>query len=152
MTDVHDPITRSRNMSAITCRNTHPEIILRKALHKAGFRYSLKNQKFLGRPDIIFPKYKAVIFVHGCFWHHHQCHFFQWPKTNPEFWKEKIKKNENRDQLNQKNLLTSGWRVGVIWECSLKGKTSISIDILIGLITSWLESNKNKIEIGRPFT
>ncbi|CAG0903564.1 unnamed protein product [Cyprideis torosa] len=121
--DVHDKATRSKNMAAIRGKDTKPELVIRKGLHKAGFRYRLHDKKLPGKPDLVFPRYQAVLFINGCFWHLHDCHLFKWPKTRSEFWSDKIKKNVARDQVNIAQLKASGWRVGIIWECSLKGKT-----------------------------
>ena len=93
MVDVVTPEKRSAMMSGIKGKNTKPEFIVRKALFKRGFRYTLHNKNLPGKPDLVFARYKAVVFVNGCFWHGHNCHLFKWPKSNPEFWKEKITNN-----------------------------------------------------------
>ena len=113
---------RSRNMSAIKSKNTKPEIAVRKLLHSMGYRFRLHRKDLPGSPDIILPKYKTVIFVHGCFWHRHEnCKYATTPKTRKEFWENKFKANINRDNLNQANLLLRGWKIIIIWECQLKG-------------------------------
>lgn len=147
MADVHDSLIRSKNMAAIKGRNTTPEIIIRKALHRRGYRYTLQNDKLPGKPDIVLPKYNAAVFVHGCFWHHHNCCFFKWPATRNEFWKEKITRNEINDHKKQNILLKSGWRIGIIWECALRGKNRLSLDIILESISSWLQSNQIQTEI-----
>lgn len=114
------PEKRSWNMSRIRSRNTRPELQLRKALHKMGFRYRLHEKKLPGSPDLVFPKYRAVIFVHGCFWHRHGCKQTTTPSTRKEFWLGKFKANVERDKRNVKKLRISGWRVLIIWECELK--------------------------------
>ena len=124
MVDVVRPEKRSEMMAGIKGRNTKPEIIIRKVFFKRGFRYRLHYKGLPGKPDLVFPKYKAVIFVNGCFWHGHNCHLFKWPKSNPDFWKEKITGNQTRDIKNKKLLSVQGWRVKTIWECALKGKSS----------------------------
>src|SRR5690606_16975078 len=96
--DIVSPKTRSRMMSGIRGKNTRPELILRSALHRKGFRFRLHRKDLPGRPDMIFPQYRAVLFVHGCFWHGHNCHLFKWPSTREEFWREKIAGNIKRDK------------------------------------------------------
>ena len=113
---------RSRNMSAIKSKNTKPEITLRKLLHSMGYRFRLHRKDLPGSPDIVLPKYKTVIFVHGCFWHRHEnCKYATTPKTRKEFWEKKFIENINRDNLNQANLSLKGWKIIIIWECQLKG-------------------------------
>ena len=138
MVDVVSPDKRSEMMSGIKGKNTKPEIIVRKALFKRGFRYRLHKKGLPGKPDIVFPKYKAVIFVNGCFWHGHDCHLFKWPKSNPEFWKEKINGTIERDKRNHKKLQDSGWRIYTIWECSLKGKSPDDINREIDKLETWM--------------
>ncbi|WP_257254063.1 very short patch repair endonuclease, partial [Endozoicomonas sp. SESOKO3] len=121
MTDVHTPVIRSKNMRAIRNRNTKPEILVRKLLHSRGFRFRLNVKTLPAKPDIVFPKYRAVILVNGCFWHGHDCPVFRWPKTRTEFWKEKITGNQQRDKRNLMNLQAAGWRVLTLWECALGG-------------------------------
>lgn len=119
--DIVDESTRSRMMSAIGGRNTKPEIIVRKFLHARGFRFRLHVKDLPGRPDIVLPKWKACIFVHGCFWHRHaNCRYATTPKTRPEFWAEKFRENIARDQRNLDALQAAGWSCHVIWECELK--------------------------------
>lgn len=119
--DIVDESTRSRMMSAIGGRNTKPEIIVRKFLHARGFRFRLHVKDLPGRPDIVLPKWKACVFVHGCFWHRHaNCRYATTPKTRPEFWAEKFRENVARDQRNLDALQAAGWRCHVIWECELK--------------------------------
>ena len=113
---------RSRNMSAIKSKNTKPEIAVRKLLHSMGYRFRLHSKDLPGSPDIVLPKYKTVIFVHGCFWHRHEnCKYATTPKTRKEFWEKKFRENINRDNLNQANLSLKGWKIIIIWECQLKG-------------------------------
>ena len=121
MADVHSPETRSYNMSCIRGKNTKPEELVRKYLFAQGFRYRKNDAQLPGKPDIVLPKYKTVIFVNGCFWHAHEgCRYFIWPKNNAEFWKKKIGGNIERDAKNQRLLTELGWRVIVVWECELK--------------------------------
>ena len=107
-------------MSRIRGKSTSPEIAVRKALHKAGFRFRLHRKDLPGKPDIVLPKYKTVIFVHGCFWHSHGCKDSRTPKTNTEFWCSKLTQNVRRDMGNIRNLKNLGWNVKVIWECEIK--------------------------------
>lgn len=121
MTDVHDKKTRSFNMSRIKGKNTKPEILVREFLYKNGFRYRLNYKKLPGKPDIVLPKYKTVIFVNGCFWHGHEnCKDFVIPKTRTEWWLEKISGTKQRDLSKKQELESLGWRVKIIWECQLK--------------------------------
>ena len=114
---------RSRNMSAIKSKNTKPEIKVRKVLHSMGYRFRLHSKDLPGSPDIVLPKYKTVIFVHGCFWHRHEnCKYASTPKTRQEFWEAKFRENINRDKLNQENLSSNGWKIIIVWECEIKDK------------------------------
>lgn len=138
MTDVVDKETRSRMMSGIKGKDTKPELLIRKALFAKGFRYKLHDKTLPGKPDLVFPKYNAVIFVHGCFWHGHGCHLFKWPKTRPEFWKKKINRNIEVDNNNYDKLKETAWRVLTIWECSLKGKSKLPFNIVMDMVEGWL--------------
>lgn len=117
MTDVHSPSIRSKNMRAIRSADTKPELFIRRGLHAAGFRYRLGGAGLPGRPDIVLPRHKTVIFVHGCFWHGHDCKLFKVPQTRSEFWLQKIGMNKARDQSNTNKLLELGWNVIIVWEC-----------------------------------
>ena len=121
--DVHDQKTRSYNMSRVKGKDTKPEEIVRKYLFSQGFRYRKNDKRLPGKPDIVLPKYKTVIFVTGCFWHKHEgCKYFVWPKSNSEFWKEKIESNIVRDKKQYEELKNAGWHVIIVWECELKKK------------------------------
>jgi DNA mismatch endonuclease, patch repair protein len=121
MADVHDKKTRSYNMSRIKGKNTKPEMLVRKFLHANGFRFRLHIKEMPGKPDIVLPKYKTVIFVHGCFWHgHNHCRYFIVPKTRTVWWLNKINKNIENDEVAVTELLKEGWKVITIWECELK--------------------------------
>jgi DNA mismatch endonuclease (patch repair protein) len=109
--------TRSRMMSGIKNKNTKPEIMIRKELFANGFRYRLHNGKLPGKPDLVLRKYNAVVFIHGCFWHGHNCRYFVWPKSNTEFWKEKIRNNKKNDKKVIEELKEQGYRICVFWEC-----------------------------------
>ena len=124
MTDVHDKVTRSYNMSRIKGKNTKPEMLVRKFLFSKGFRYRINDKKLPGKPDIVLPKYKTVIFVNGCFWHGHKnCKYFKLPKTRTDWWKEKIEKTILNDFEKQTQLKNMGYRVLIIWECDVKNKS-----------------------------
>ena len=120
MADVFDPAKRSQIMSHVKSKNTAPEIKLRSILHRAGFRFRVNRKDLPGKPDIVLPKYKTVIFVNGCFWHGHDCKRGQRPQANTEFWNEKINKNIERDNIVVTELEKLGWQVLVIWECEIK--------------------------------
>ena len=108
-------------MRAIRSRNTRPELLVRSALHSAGFRYRLNGCKLPGRPDLVLARYRAVIFVHGCFWHGHDCKYFRLPSTRTDFWSSKIDGNRSRDAANIVKLNAEGWHVLIVWECLTKG-------------------------------
>ncbi|RYZ12573.1 MAG: DNA mismatch endonuclease Vsr [Alphaproteobacteria bacterium] len=147
MADIVDPATRSRMMSGIRGKNTKPELLIRKALHKRGFRYRLHCKDLPGKPDLCFPKYKAAIFIHGCFWHGHECHLFKWPSTRPEFWRAKIARNREVDIKAVAQLREAGWRVGFVWECALKGRTRMSLDEVTACCADWLEAGKHNLTV-----
>ena len=147
MTDIVDHQTRSKMMSGIKGKNTKPEMIIRKGLHAKGYRFRLHDSHLPGKPDIVLRKFMAVIFVHGCFWHGHDCHLFKWPTTRPEFWKKKIESNKQRDEEYISALENIGWRVIVVWECALKGKAKMDPCLLLGEIGSWLENGSVNMEI-----
>jgi len=127
MTDVHDKVTRSYNMSRIKGTNTKPEMLVRKFLFSKGFRYRINDKKLPGKPDIVLPKYKTVIFVNGCFWHGHEnCKYFKLPKTRTEWWKGKIEKTKINDLLNHMQLIEMGYKVLIVWECDIKNKVIFS--------------------------
>ena len=121
MTDVFSEEKRSYVMSCVSSKDTKPEKIVRSFLHRAGFRFRLHARDLPGKPDVVLPKHKTAIFVHGCFWHRHPgCKRATTPKTRREFWMEKFKKNVRRDNLNQKKLKELGWEVIVVWACKLE--------------------------------
>lgn len=139
MTDVFSKQKRSIIMSKISGKNTKPEIIVRKALFAKGFRYRINYKNLPGKPDIVFPKYKTVIFVHGCFWHSHLgCKDAHLPKSNIEFWAKKISSNVERDKRNVNDLIDLGWYVIIVWECEIKKK---NMDDLVNRIIDSLKSN-----------
>lgn len=142
MVDVHTPEARSRNMRAIRNRDTKPELLIRKAMHARGYRYRLGGAGLPGHPDIVLPRYKAAIFIHGCFWHGHNCKYFKTPATRTEFWVNKIKKNRERDQRSACLLKDKSWSVITIWECSLKA-SDIGLEAIIQMIEIALSESIN---------
>ena len=132
MTDVHSIVTRSYNMSQIKGKNTKPEILVRKFLFSNGFRYRINYKKLPGKPDIVLPRYKTVIFVNGCFWHGHEvCKYFVIPKTRKEWWLDKIKATKQRDEKNKTVLTELGWTVYIIWTCEINKDGSGAINKII---------------------
>ncbi|MEO8242376.1 MAG: DNA mismatch endonuclease Vsr [bacterium] len=147
MTDVVDRQTRSRMMAGIRNKDTKPELALRCALHACGFRYRLHPKAVTGRPDLVLPKHKAVIFVHGCFWHRHPgCRFASTPSTRVEFWQAKFNANVTRDLLVVARLGSEGWRVATIWECALRSPAMVELSA--ERVWAWLQSDTAILEIG----
>lgn len=120
MIDVHSKSTRSKNMRSIKSKDTKPELLLRRALHKAGYRYLTHLKELAGKPDIVFTKRKKIVFVHGCFWHKHSCKVGHIPKTHLDYWGPKLQRNVERQAASEATLLADGWKVLVVWECELK--------------------------------
>lgn len=147
MADIVDKQTRSRMMAGIGGKDTKPELALRRTMHARGFRYRLHAKNLPGRPDIVLPKYMAVVFVHGCFWHRHtDCRYTTDPSTRPDYWRSKFDANIERDQAVQFKLASSGWRVAKVWECALRKPEMV--ETAANLLTSWLRSDAAVIEIG----
>lgn len=147
MVDVVDTVTRSRMMAGIRGRNTKPELVIRKALFAKGYRYRVHDKRLPGKPDLVLPKYHAVIFVHGCFWHGHGCHLFRWPTTRKEFWVGKISENRKRDRYVIRHLIKMGWRICTVWECSIKDMPDREIDLVITRCARWLLGKQQTIEL-----
>lgn len=147
MADIVSSTKRSKIMSGIRGKDTQPELRIRKRLHSLGFRYVLHDRKLPGKPDMVFPKYRAVILVNGCFWHMHKCHLFRWPSTRKEFWRNKIERTWQRDRENLAALESMGWRVITVWECALKGKECLPFGTLINTLSAYLKGDDKKIEI-----
>lgn len=147
MADVVAPDVRSRMMAGIRGKNTKPELILRHGLHRLGFRFSLHKRSLPGSPDLAFPKYRAVLFAHGCFWHRHDCHLFKQPSTRSTFWKKKLAKNQQIDRRTEIALRNAGWRVGVVWECALKGRHRLETTKIITHCAAWLRSDRPTLNI-----
>jgi DNA mismatch endonuclease, patch repair protein len=139
--DVVDAATRSRMMAGIGPKNTRPELVIRRGLHALGFRFRLHDRTLPGKPDIVLPRWRAVIQVHGCFWHGHDCALFRWPGTRVEFWREKISRNVQRDREVEDALDRAGWRVLTVWECALKGKERIGTEAAVGAVADWLRAD-----------
>lgn len=138
MADVLTPDQRRLNMSRIHGKDTKPEMLLRRGLHARGFRFRLHRRDLPGCPDLVFPRFRAVIFVHGCFWHGHDCPMFKLPATRAEFWKTKIEKNRERDIRALEGLAAAGWRTLVVWECTLRGPRRKPVEKVLDQIDGWL--------------
>jgi len=151
MADVVNALVRSRMMAGIRGRNTRPEIAVRHGLHRCGFRYALHSPCLPGKPDIVLSRHRAIVLVHGCFWHGHDCHLFRWPGSRPEFWKQKILRNRARDAEVTAALASAGWRILVIWECALKGRHQRSIEDVVARASAWIKGKNRMREIrGNP--
>ncbi len=132
MTDKLTPEERSWLMARVRSKDTKPEWILRSALHRLGFRYRLRRKDLPGKPDLVFPKYRAAVFVNGCFWHRHEgCSQATTPKSNVEFWERKFRGNVERDARNHRALRENGWRVVVVWECELYARTVETVERVV---------------------
>lgn len=135
-------------MAAVRARDTKPELMIRRALHGAGLRYRLNVRDLPGKPDIVLPRYRAVVFVHGCFWHRHECDLFRWPESRAEFWREKLDANAARDVKASDALEEAGWRQAVIWECALKGRKKRDFQDTMQRLIAWIRSDEQAITIG----
>lgn len=147
MADIVSAEVRSRMMSGIRSKDTRPEMIVRKGLHAAGFRYRLHTKGLQGSPDLVLPRYRAVVFVHGCFWHGHDCHLFRLPSTRTSFWQDKISRNVERDAEALQTLRSDQWRTAVVWECSLRGRTRKGETRVLHDLAEWLRSDADDLEI-----
>lgn len=127
-------------MRAIRSKDTKPEVALRRLLHARGFRYRLHVKTLPGKPDMVFPKYRAVIQIHGCFWHGHDCYLFKWPQSRRDFWETKINTNRSRDERANQALNEQGWRTLIVWECALKGRLRQPEQALADEIGAWLRN------------
>ena len=145
--DVLTPEQRRLNMSHIRGRDTKPELMLRRGLHAAGLRFRLHVRELPGCPDLVLPRHHAVILVHGCFWHGHDCPLFKMPATRSDFWTTKIAGNRKRDQRNLIALQAAGWRVLTIWECCLKGSSRQPLPQLITKCVSFVTGNAKRAEL-----
>ncbi|MCO8624488.1 DNA mismatch endonuclease Vsr [Burkholderia multivorans] len=147
MTDILTPEQRSLRMAAVRRVNTGPELTVRRLLHGAGFRYRLNARQLPGSPDIVLPKWKAAVFVHGCFWHGHDCSLFKLPATRTEWWRAKILSNTARDRHATDSLVSDGWRVIVVWQCALTGKGRLPLERLRNLLCDGVRGGVTVVEI-----
>lgn len=147
MADVVDSVTRSRMMSGIRGKNTKPELLVRTGLHAMGFRYRLHAKEIAGRPDLWLPKHRAAIFVHGCFWHGHDCSLFKVPGTRKEFWLNKIATNRRRDTVVDELLAGREIRRLVIWECAFRGSGRVGLEETLESAAAWLRSQEMRGQI-----
>lgn len=147
--DIVDKATRSRMMSGIRGANTAPELALRRALHSRGLRFRLHGKFLPGKPDIVSRRYRAVIYVHGCFWHRHPgCRYASTPKTREEFWRNKFSENVRRDMKVRDEALRLGWRVATVWECALR--KADEVDATAFAVLEWLNSDRPTLDVGAP--
>ncbi|MDE0054626.1 MAG: DNA mismatch endonuclease Vsr [Gammaproteobacteria bacterium] len=144
MTDIVDKATRSRMMAGISGKDTKPELTLRRALHRRGFRFRLHVRNLPSKPDLVLRRHGAVCFVHGCFWHRHPgCRYATTPATRPDFWQAKFKSNVERDHRSKSQLLKAGWRVAIVWECALRGER---VEMTIRTLEQWLLASIREFE------
>jgi DNA mismatch endonuclease, patch repair protein len=143
MVDVLTPKQRRLNMSRIRGRDTKPELLLRRCLHARGLRFRLHRKDLPGCPDLVFPRFHAVIFVHGCFWHGHSCPMFKMPTTRASFWRRKFDENKKRDQRAQTKLNQDQWRVFTVWECALRGPGRQPLETVVDAIVRWLDRHQS---------
>ncbi|MGO8058266.1 very short patch repair endonuclease [Rhizobium johnstonii] len=147
MPDIVDPRTRSRMMASVGSKDTKPELTLRQALYARGLRYRLHEKSLKGRPDLVFPKFKAAVLVHGCFWHRHVgCRYSTTPATRAEFWNAKFDANVALDADVFNTLIGDGWRVATVWECALRKPRDVAV--VADLVVKWLVSGSIAMEIG----
>lgn len=147
MADIVSPQKRSQMMAGIRGRDTKPELLVRRELHRRGFRFRLHRKDLPGRPDVFLPKYQATIFINGCFWHGHDCKHFRLPKTNTQFWKDKIERNRERDLIARTRLSELGIRYATVWECALQYSQENVTSELLDRICAWLRSGSKEIEL-----
>ena len=148
MADIVDAVTRSRMMASIRGRNTRPEVAVRSALHRLGLRFRLHRAGLPGRPDVVLPRHRAVVFVHGCFWHRHPgCRLAYDPRSREEFWQAKFARTVERDARQRAALLHDGWRVASVWECALRERGAAEV---AAELAGWLEGGQAEREIGAP--
>ncbi len=145
-----DPLTaeqRRLNMSRIRGRDTKPEMLIRRGLHARGLRFRLHDRKLAGTPDLVFSRRRAVIFVHGCFWHGHDCSLGVRPRSNAGFWNEKIDRNRERDAAATSRLQREGWRVATVWECALRGRGRVPIDEVLQALADFVAGGQPDLEL-----
>ena len=134
-------------MASISAKDTKPELALRKSLHQRGYRYRLHVKNLPGKPDLVFHKFNAILFINGCFWHGHDCRLFRIPGTNQNYWTKKFDANRIRDGRNKRLLLDLNWRVLTVWECSMRGRDKLEPDRLISTIEDWMNGNSRLSEV-----
>jgi DNA mismatch endonuclease (patch repair protein) len=138
-------------MSGIRGKNTRPELLIRRQLHALGYRFRLHVRTLPGTPDLVLPRYRAAVNVHGCFWHGHDCRLFKQPSDNRAFWRSKLDGNRTRDRVSEAALARAGWRTATVWECSLRGADRLGGYEVRDLLARWLTSDTDSIVIrGRP--
>ena len=135
-------------MAGIGPKDTRPELMIRRGLHAMGYRYRLHDRKLPGRPDLVFPSRRAVIFIHGCFWHGHDCSLFRWPGTRPQFWRDKIGGNIVRDARVRQALMANGWRVLDVWECALRGRDRQPPETVLAASAAFLDGDTAFASVG----
>lgn len=135
-------------MAGIRSANTRPEMLVRRGLHALGYRYRLHVRQLPGKPDLVFPSRRAVIFVHGCFWHGHGCSLFRWPSTRQEFWRSKIGANIARDGMTRERLIGTGWRVLELWECALRGRDRQPVETVLAACAKFIDGSDMQATIG----
>lgn len=151
MADVHTPEQRRHNMSRIRSADTQPELLLRRGLHARGLRFRLHRRDLPGRPDITFASTRAVILVHGCFWHGHNCPLFKIPATRTAFWLGKIGANVRRGEAVKQELLAQGWRTMVVWECALRGRGRLPLERVLDLVEKFVRSDQAAADVAGDF-
>lgn len=134
-------------MSGIRGKDTRPELVIRRGLHRLGFRFRLHRKDLPGKPDLVLPRYNAAVLVNGCFWHGHDCSLFRWPGSRPDFWRQKIAGNKTRDERNSAQIEALGWRQLIVWECALKGRNRHPIDDVLFLCADWLSGTEVRGDI-----
>lgn len=139
--------SKHSHLNKVRTRGTGAELILRKGLFSRGLRYRLNDATLVGTPDLVFSKRRAVIFVHGCFWHGHGCEHFRWPKTRAEFWRAKIESNNERDDRVKRTLIGQGWRVLVVWECALRRVSQAQLQQSVNRAAEWIRSEESFLEL-----
>lgn len=147
MVDVLTPEQRRCNMSRIRGRDTKPEMLLRRGLHAAGLRFRLHARDLPGRPDLVFPRFRAAVLVHGCFWHGHGCPMCRLPATRPDFWARKLEGNRARDRRTGEALVRSGWRVMIVWECSLRGPARRPLGDVLAQCAGFIRNGESYVEL-----
>ncbi|MAM74933.1 MAG: very short patch repair endonuclease [Tistrella sp.] len=152
MADVLTQAQRRLNMSRVRGKNARPELILRKGLHARGLRFRIHRKDIPGRPDLAFISARAVVFVHGCFWHGHRCPLFKVPETRTEFWMNKILANMHRDEIVARQLQAEGWRSLVVWECALRGRGRLPLQTVLDLTETFVRGDQLTARIAGDFS